>query len=158
MNEGGIRASIPGPAGTDGPRQVSYGDLYKLLPFANQVTVITMTGDMIRRLLEQQFPSEGGPYILQVSDGFTYRYKLHAPAGQHVVTGSIALHGRPIAPADQVRVEANDFLAAGSEGFTVFREGSNPYVGPIDIDALVEYFGAHSPVAPGLQNRIVRVD
>ena len=158
INEGGIRASIPGPAGPNGPRQVSFGDLYKLLPFANQVTVLTMTGDMIRRLLEQQFSAEGSPYILQVSDGFTYRYKLHARAGQHVVTGSLALHGRPIALADRVRVEANDFLSAGGEGFTVFREGIDRYVGPIDIDSLVEYFGAHSPVAPGPQNRIMRVD
>jgi hypothetical protein len=31
-------------------------------------------------------------------------------------------------------------------------------VGPVDVDALVDYFAAHSPVAAGPQDRIVRVD
>ncbi len=151
MNPGGIRAGLE-------RLEVSYGDLYTAQPFANHLVVITMTGDMIRRLLEQQFHAEGRPTILQVSGGFTYQYRLNAPAGQHVVPGSIALRGQPIAPKDTVRVEASDFLASGGDGFSVLHEGTEPTVGPVDLDALVDYFRAHSPVAPGAQNRIVRVD
>jgi 5'-nucleotidase len=150
-NSGSIRTGIGGPT-------VSYGNLYTAQPFSNQLTVHTMTGDMIRRLLEQQFRADGGVNILQVSEGFTYRYRLHADAGQHVVAGSIALYGRVIAATDQVRVEASDFLIGGGDGFTIFHEGVDPIVGPVDVDALADYFRAHSPVAPGLRNRIVRVD
>ena len=113
MNSGGIRASIALPADSRGQGEVSYGDLYKVQPFANQVTTLTMTGDMIRRLLEQQFRAKDRPEILLVSAGFTYRYRLHGPAGQHVVTGSIELHGHAIGPADPVRVAASDFLTTG---------------------------------------------
>jgi 5'-nucleotidase len=151
MNSGGLRAGIAGPT-------VSYGNLYTAQPFSNQLTVHTMTGDMIRRLLEQQFKADGGVNILQVSEGFTYRYRLHASVGQHVVAGSIMLHGRVIAAADKVRVEASDFLIAGGDGFTIFHEGGTPTVGQVDVDALADYFRAHSPVAPGPRNRIVRVD
>ncbi len=151
MNEGGIRAGIAGPA-------VSYGNLYTAQPFTNQLTVHTMTGDMIRRLLEQQFKPDGGVNILQVSEGFTYRYRRQASAGQHVVAGSMALHGRVIAAADKLRVAASDFLIAGGDGFTVLEEGGDPIVGQVDVDALADYFRAHSPVAPGPRNRIVRVD
>jgi 5'-nucleotidase len=151
MNSGGIPAGIDGPA-------VSYGNLYTAEPFNNQLMVHTMTGDMIGRVLEQQFKADGGVNILQVSEGFTYRYRLHAPAGQHVVAGLTKLHGRVIAAADEVRVEASDFLIAGGDGFTIFHEGTSPIVGEIDVDALADYFRAHSPVAPGLRNRIVRVD
>ncbi len=151
MNAGSIRTGLEGPT-------VSYGALYTAQPFGNQLTVHTMTGDMIRRLLEQQFRADGGTNILQVSEGFTYRYRLHAPAGQHVVAGSIMLHGRVIAAADKVRVEASDFLIGGGDGFTIFHEGANPIGGQVDVDALADYFRAHSPLAPGLQKRIVRVD
>jgi 5'-nucleotidase len=46
----------------------------------------------------------------------------------------------------------------GGEGFTVFGEGRDPAVGGLDVDALVQYFAAHSRVAPGPCNRIIRVD
>jgi hypothetical protein len=31
-------------------------------------------------------------------------------------------------------------------------------VGQIDLDALVDYFGKHSPVPPGPQNRVSRIN
>jgi 5'-nucleotidase len=158
MNSGGVRASVTGTVNSDGERRVSYGDLYAAQPFHNQLTVLTMTGDMLRRLLEQQFRTEGNPYILQVTEDFTYSYRRQAPAGQHVVPGSIALHGRPVGPADVLRIEASDFLTTGGDGFTTFSEGTNLTGGQSDVDALVDYVRSHSPLAPGPRNRITRVD
>jgi 5'-nucleotidase len=121
--------------------------------------VRTLTGDMIRRALEQQLQSgTGGDIRLQVSEGFTYQFRLSAPSGQRVVPGSIALRGRAIAPADQVRVAASDFVFSGGGGVTVLSEATNPTAGPVDVDALVDYFRTHSPVAAGPQNRIARLD
>ena len=151
MNATGIRTDIDRV-------EVSYGDLYRVQPFSNRLMVETMTGDMIRRVLEQQFHENGRPDMLQVSEGFSYQYRLQAPAGAHVVAGSITLHGRAIGPDEPVRVEASDFLTGGGNGFTVFGEGKNVTAGPIDLEVLLDYFRKHSPVAPGLQNRIVRVD
>lgn len=158
MNSGGMRSSITGAPSANGRRTISFGELYTAEPFHNQVTVITVTGDAIRRLLEQQFPAQGDPRILQVSEGFTYQYRLHAAAGDHVVRGSIKIHGHPIAAEEKLRVEANDYLIGGGDGFAVFGEGKDSVAGPIDVDALADYFRAHSPVPPGPQNRIVRVD
>ena len=50
----------------------------------------------------------------------------------------------------------NNFLASGGDNFTVFNKCTSPLGGDIDLDALVRYFQAHSPVAPGPQNRIVK--
>ena len=96
--------------------------------------------------------------VLQVSRGFTYSYRLNAPAGQHVAAASIKIGGRVIAPNDRVRVAMSNFLGAGPDGFTVFQEGTDQLGGDLDIDALAAYFKTHSPVGPGPQNRIVRVD
>jgi 5'-nucleotidase len=162
MNRGGIRADIVANAqrATARPGEVTYRDLHNVQPFGNVLTVITMTGHMIKRLLEQQFdnPAPGRNTILQVSSGFTYRYRSAAPAGQHVDADSIQIHGRRVAPAERLRVTASDFLVGGGDGFSVFTEGTNRVVSIADIDALVAYFNARSPVAPPLQNRIARTD
>jgi 5'-nucleotidase len=43
-------------------------------------------------------------------------------------------------------------------GFTRLTAGTNRVTAPgFDIDAFASYLGAHSPVAPGPQNRITRV-
>lgn len=160
MNNSGIRADlVAAAAAAPGPRPVTYGELYSVQPFGNVVTIVTMTGGMIKRLLEQQFAQAGrGGEILQVSSGFSYRYRLDAPPGQHVDAASIALNGRTIGATDRVRVAVNDFLVGGGIGFTVFAEGTDKAGGELDVDAFAAYFKAHSPVSPGPQNRIVRTD
>jgi 5'-nucleotidase len=139
---------------------VTYGDLYTVQPFANTLVVKTMTGQMIKDLLEQQFdnPGPGEKRILQVSAGFSYSYDLSRPAGQRVDASSIKLNGTVIAPTDSVRVEMNSFLASGGDGFTVFNQGTDQLGGDVDIDAFVRYFQQHSPVAPGPRDRITRTD
>lgn len=152
MNSGGIRADVS--AG-----DVTYRQLYEVQPFGNVLNVVTLTGDTLKRLLEQQFdnPSPGETNVLQVSNGFSYRYRSSAPAGQHVDADSITINGRRIGATDRVRVAASNFLVDGGS-YPVLREGTEKVIGVPDIDALVEYFKTHSPVAAGPQNRIVRVD
>jgi 5'-nucleotidase len=149
MNPGGIRADVL--AG-----EVTYGELFTVQPFSNTLTVKTMTGDMIRRLLEQQFEVASPPRILQVSQGFTYSWDLTRPAGSRV--SDIAINGTPISSTASYRVAMNSFLADGGDGFSVFREGTDQLGGEIDLDALARYFMENSPVAPGPQNRITRLD
>ena len=142
----------------DGRRAVSYGEVYAAQPFGDRMNVITLTGEMIRRLLEQQFHPTGRPEILQVSKGFSYRYRLEAPLGQHVEAGSISLNGRPIAPDQMVRVVTSDFLVQGGSGLSILTEGGAKRLDTVDVDAVAQYLEAHSPVAPGPRDRIVRTD
>jgi 5'-nucleotidase len=153
MNPGGIRADLPfnAPSG-----DVTYNDLFTVQPFANTLVVKTMTGAQIKALLEQQFdnPTPGSTRILQVSAGLTYSYDTTQAAGARV--SAIQLAGVPLDPAASYRVTMNSFLATGGDGFTVFNQGTDQLGGDVDIDALEAYIGAHSPVAPGPQNRIVK--
>lgn len=153
MNVGGIRADV-------GAGDVRYRDLFEVQPFGNVLMVVTLTGEQLRRLLEQQFerPSAARGRLLQVSSGFAYSYRAGAPAGQKVDADSIRIAGRRVAPGDRIRVAASDFLANGGESIAVLGEGTDRVVGVADIDALVAYFKARSPVAPGPQDRIIRID
>ena len=155
MNPGGIRADLPCSQGCSAasPAPVTYNQLFTVQPFNNVMTVKTMTGDMIYRLLEQQFTGANG--ILQVSNGFEYSWS--PTATPHVVPDSVKINGVPVDKTASYRVAMNNFLASGGDGFTVFNEGTDPLGGEIDLDALVNYFMHNSPVGPGPQNRITRV-
>jgi 5'-nucleotidase len=65
--------------------------------------------------------------------------------------------GTPIVLGDSYRVTVNSFLADGGDGFSVLVGGTDRLGGDIDLDALVAYFGANSPVAPGPQDRITQI-
>ncbi|HEX6664839.1 MAG TPA: bifunctional metallophosphatase/5'-nucleotidase [Gaiellaceae bacterium] len=160
MNPGGIRADLVcsiacSPAS---PAPVTYNQLFTVQPFNNVMTVKTMTGDMIKRLLEQQFTVIAPSIrLLQVSKGFTYTYDMTQPAGSRVLAGTIRINGTPVDPLASYRVAMNNFLATGGDGFTVFNEGTNPLGGEIDLDALVTYFTKNSPISPGPQDRVTRI-
>jgi 5'-nucleotidase len=160
MNPGGIRADLTyanSDAG-EAPGQVTYNELYTVQPFANTMVVKTMTGDMIRRLLEQQiFPTTADPLgrMLQVSNGFHYTWDGSQPAGQRV--SGITINGTPVDPNGSYRVAMNNFLSTGGDGFTVFNEGTDQLGGPVDIDAFGDYITKNSPVAPTLRDRISKV-
>jgi 5'-nucleotidase len=158
MNPGGIRDNLTCsvPCSPASPAPVTYNQLFTVQPFNNVMTVKTMTGDMIRRLLEQQF-TVIAPNIrlLQVSNGFTYSYDLTQSAGSRVF--NIKINGTAVDPLASYRVAMNNFLASGGDGFTVFNEGTDPLGGEIDLDALVTYFTRNSPISPGPQNRVTRI-
>ncbi len=116
-------------------------------PFGNSLVTKTMTGDMIRRLLQQQFPGCGGQTtrrILQVSATFRYEQDPAAATCEARI-GRMFVDGVEVAPTDSFRVTMNNFLAAGGDGFTVFNEGTNALGGAQDIDAFVAAFAAAEP-------------
>jgi 5'-nucleotidase len=160
MNPGGIRASLTfaNSPGGEAPGQVTYGECFTVQPFNNLVVTQTLTGAQLKLVLEQQFPGFGGQTvqrILQVSNGFTYTYDSTRASGDRVVT--MSLGGTPIDPAATYRVTTNDFLANGGDGFTNLTAGTDRATAPgFDVDALVAYIGANSPVAPGPGDRITR--
>ncbi len=159
MNPGGIRADLvcSTTCSAASPAPVTYSQLFAVQPFNNVMTVKTMTGDMIYRLLEQQWdnPNPGETRFLQVSNGFTYSWS--SATVPHVVPNSVEIGGAPVGMTTTYRVAMNNFLESGGDGFSVFKEGTDPLGGEIDLDALVNYFMASSPVGPGPQDRIIKV-
>jgi 5'-nucleotidase len=159
MNPGGIRAPIKYEVAS-GNDPVTYGELFAVQPFGNTVVVKTCTGAQIQQLLEQQFdnPSAGQRRILTVSRGFNYTWDNLGPAGNRVPNSSVTLNGNPIVDTTSYRVEMNSFLADGGDGFSVFRQCTNQLGGEVDLDALVRYFMAHSPISAPTENRITRLN
>jgi 5'-nucleotidase len=162
MNPGGIRGDLLVNAissGGEAPGEVTYGEAFTVQPFGNSLVTKTMTGDQIRRMLQQQFLGCGGQIAaktIQVSS--TFKFESNAAAADCASKiGQIWVNGVLVGPTDTFRVTMNNFLATGGDGFTVFNEGTNSLGGAQDIDALVAYFqaaGAAGIPVPTL-NRIV---
>jgi 5'-nucleotidase len=158
MNPGGIRDDLDFLSG--GPEldgEVTFGEVFSVQPFGNSLVTMTLTGDQIHTLLEQQWLGQPFPRILQVSEGFTYEWSLSAPTGSKVDPASIKIDGIPIVSTTEYRVTVNSFLADGGDNFSVLVEGTNRLGGEVDLDALVTYFGTNSPVPPGPQDRITQL-
>ena len=156
------RGSLRAPIIPDESGGVSYGALFKTQPFQNDLVVMNLTGAEIKNVLERQWTAETeGRFsrIMGVSKGFSYVWDAAKPIGSRVVAGSMKLNGAPVRLDLEYRVVANSFVAAGAEGFTVFRDGRDRQVSVLDLDALVEYLGANSLYQPmPLGTRIVRLN
>jgi 5'-nucleotidase len=162
MNPGGLREDINDTDSDGFPEPVTYKEAAVVQPFANTLVNMTMTGDQIRALLEQQWQPAGSsrPFLrLGVSDGFKYDYDPEAGEGEHI--GRMWLHGKRIGRTDIFSVTANSFLADGGDNFTVFEEASDKAdTGKIDLEAMVDYmaeFAATEPLAPDYAQRAVGV-
>jgi 5'-nucleotidase len=172
MNPGGIRANLDylgtATGGLDG--QVTYGELFAVQPFNNLLQTKTMTGAQISTLLTQQWTGANRPRlkedgtccdysfvrILQISNGFTYSYSVSGLT-YTLTPGSVKLNGVALDPLASYRVTMNNFLGGGGDNFPAFTLGTETLNGQLDIDAMVDYFATHSPVAPGPRDRITRL-
>lgn len=150
INPGGIRADLL--AG-----QLTYAQAFTVLPFANPVGTVDLTGAQFTALLEQQWQAPGSsrPFLrLGLSANVSYEFDPTAPPGQritHVWLTDSAGVPQPIDPAATYTIASNAFLLAGGDSFTVLAEGTGRVdTGMLDVDGLLAYLEAHGPISPDL--------
>ncbi len=162
MNPGGIRTDLVAEqiSGGEAVGQVTYGELFAVQPFSNNLMTLSLTGAQLETALEQQWRLSGGvevAMLLQVSDSLRYTWNSAGPMGNHIDPASITIAGQPLDLARTYRVTVNSFLAEGGDGFPVFRDGTNRTGGQLDVDALEAFVTGNSPyIAPAL-GRITRL-
>jgi 5'-nucleotidase len=139
--------------------ELTYEQAYRVQPYGHRLVTMTLTGAQLDEALEQQFcnpaattPDQHVPLL--VSGGFRYSWDDAAPCGERVRPGDVLLRGEPITPTGTYRVTVNEFLAEGGERFHAFRAGTDRVTGPLDVDVLVGYLGAHNPISAPARNRV----
>ncbi|WP_151735524.1 bifunctional 2',3'-cyclic-nucleotide 2'-phosphodiesterase/3'-nucleotidase [Paenibacillus tengchongensis] len=134
MNPGGIRADLP-------KGNVSFGDLAKIQPFGNTLVKLTLTGEQIKTLLQQQWnvKADGTEDIktLQIS-GLKYTAHMYLPVAQRV-TSLTKADGTPISMTQSYTAVVNNFMAAGGDNYSVLTKASDSLAGPIDLDVFYDY-------------------
>ncbi|HEX4642666.1 MAG TPA: bifunctional metallophosphatase/5'-nucleotidase [Candidatus Acidoferrales bacterium] len=168
MNEGGVRTEIPFASGAQGVPEgsVTYGELFSVQPFGNNLVTMTLTGAQIKILLEEQFKdctleyppgedkSTSADRVLSPSEGFSYTWNSRGSTCEKVDAGSMKINGSVVIPTANYRVTVNNFLADGGDQMYILKRGSDPVGGPLDIDAMEAYFARHPSVAPAELHRI----
>ncbi|HUE78362.1 MAG TPA: bifunctional metallophosphatase/5'-nucleotidase [Sphingomicrobium sp.] len=143
MNNSGVRGDlVPRDDGT-----ITYGQMFALQPFGNNIIVMTLTGAQLKRLLEEQFLDPKQPGMLMPSAGFSFTYDVRRPAGERIV--AMSFNGKPVDPNGRYRVATNSFLAAGGDNFTVLTEGTDRFDAGLDLDALEAFLKTNPPLPTG---------
>jgi len=135
VNATGVR--VPLPAG-----EITYAQAFSVMPFGNNLVVMTLTGADIKKAIEQQFDGpvrdEGFPAVLAASMGFRYSIDMNRPSGDRVT--AMSLNGKAIRMDARYRVALNNYLASGGDGIDAFTAGTNlTDKGVIDLDALIAW-------------------
>lgn len=135
IHSGSLRKDLPGG-------DVRLVDILDTYPFVDDVIVKEMTGEQIRRALEQSLTMERG--FLQVS-GLSLSYDLGRPAQQRIVT--LERNGTPIENGDRFTIAAPGFLAEGGDLYDSFREAEVLRSTDKVSDVMIEYFSKRDIVA-----------
>ena len=159
-NPGGLRSDLSGSL------TVTFGQLFNVLPFNNNLVTMDLTGAQLLRLLEQQWekPQPAGGRILPVSNGFSYVWDASMPegaapgTGNRVVPGSMRLHGEPIAMDKNYRVTVNNFMASGGDSLGILKQGRNVQEGETDLVVVKLYLRLKGVLQPPQLGRIQRLN
>ncbi|GAB3690695.1 5'-nucleotidase [Spirosoma flavus] len=141
LNYGGIRTNLP-------KGNITIGSVFEVMPFDNQLVVLTVTGDMLQKMLNHFVQGSG-----LVVGGI--RAKVHDKQVQSVTF----TNGRTLQPNENYTVLMSDYVANGGDdaGFLknpIKREDINYLV----RDALIDYFKEQGktgqPINPTSDGRI----
>jgi 5'-nucleotidase / UDP-sugar diphosphatase len=146
-NGGGIRASID--AG-----EITKEEVITVLPFGNYIQTKAISGKDIKAALENGasgYPANHGAFA-HVS-GLTYAIDASKDAGERV--HSIMINGKSIEMDKTYSMATNDFLAAGGDNYTMFKDLKHTGDYAALDEALITYIKARGTVAPKTEGRIL---
>ena len=162
MNPGGVRSDLTyEESDGEGDGVVTFGEAFTFQPFGNTLVTYPMTGAQIVSVLEEQCQPAGSSRAflhLGVSDGFTYDLEKTIDGNgdcSSVTVSNIMLNGVALDTGATYNVTVNSFLADGGDNFGTFATITAARLdGGIDLQALVNYLGTFSPVAPPSIDRV----
>jgi len=147
LNSGSLRASIPA-----GP--VTLEDVFKSLPYANEIVLIQLTGEELLQVLTRSVagkPEDEDGGFLQVSG---LRYTIRGHAVENVRVGR---EDAPLSPSKKYHVAITDFLKSGGDGYSIFPDKPAEYTGLPLRELVVEAIRSGKTVSPSVEDRIVRL-
>ncbi|MGP4039437.1 5'-nucleotidase C-terminal domain-containing protein [Gracilibacillus sp. D59] len=146
-NGGGIRDIL-----NAGP--ITWGEVFNILPFANSVMSVEIKGEDLIPILNDNLSSYGSDYSVSGLH-YTYNYEY-----QQVVDITLP-DGFPIDPEETYVLATNNYI--GTQDGPIKNLGKNPVMGPVDVDAAVNYIkhlntSEDNPLVIGPEGRIAQTD
>jgi 5'-nucleotidase len=153
QGSGGLRSTL-------NKGEITYGDIYKLLPFNNKLVAYKLKGVDLLATLEHgvsRFNESGNGRFLQVS-GLRYTFDSNKPKGQRITSVEIQRDAGwdNLDPLKEYTIAGDNYIQTGGDDYKVLVERAydvNEDLPPV-LDVFVEYLQANSPVISRLEGRI----
>ncbi len=164
-NPGGLRTDLlyAGTGGTNTDGVITYAEANSVLPFANTLATVTLSGASFKKLLEQQWQRNADGTVpsraylqLGLSKNVHYTFDPTLPEGSRIT--SVTVSGEALDPAKSYKVAVPSFLATGGDNFRAFTEGTSVDTGLLDYEAWIDYLKDNAPVSPDFARRAVQVE
>ena len=158
MGSGSIRKKEMGPV-------VEYQDMLENTPFDDALHMLEVTGDQLSRMLKFVFRddcwqrADGDTEFYQYSKGFHVRYNRTTKEIE-----DLSLNGKPIGPADKVKIALQDFHYKNFDEFfgvplEEVKKNMRPRVVATSVNNIVEeYFATNDGLDSHVEGRIEIVD
>ncbi|WP_186577120.1 bifunctional 2',3'-cyclic-nucleotide 2'-phosphodiesterase/3'-nucleotidase [Aquibacillus kalidii] len=157
-NGGGIRASID-------KGEITLGEVLTTMPFGNTLAVVDVTGAQVIEALENGVSGahlEDLPGKFPQVSGLKFTFDKTQPVGDRIVSVEVLGENGKYSPIDldkKYRVATNAFMAAGGDGYDVFKDTDYMEdLGIVDYEVFVEYLNSLEGNAnPTVEGRILEV-
>lgn len=143
QNAGGVRESIS-------QGKITVGTAYTMLPFANTLNILDVTGAQVKTALETGVTRGSGafPYLA----GARYTADMTKPEGSRITSVEVLAKDGSWQSLDAARtykLVTNSYLAKGGDGYEVFTSAAKHYdTGFVDAQAFIEYVKKHKKLVP----------
>ncbi len=167
-NSGGLRANLvfTPPSAGEQPGEITWGEVFAVLPFGNRSTIITLTGAQLQTAFLTGFKPSCDPAFGGLTGRFPQisglKVQFHCDGINPVVDNmwktpdGIAGPQTLIGPTDSIRIVTNDFMYGGGDGYTIFASATDvAQPGDDLLQVTIDYITANSPVDPQVEGRIV---
>jgi 5'-nucleotidase/UDP-sugar diphosphatase len=136
-NFGGIRADLKvGP--------ITREDVFRVLPFGNQIVEFQAKGDFIKQIIEDKIKGNGRGMAISGAQIVFNKTRLN---GDRVT--QFLINGNPLKSDQYYRVATTDYLMEGNSGLARLKDIPSElvaYTGILLRDAVIEYIKQNSPL------------
>lgn len=141
LNHGGIRSIMS-------KGNVTTKTAYELMPFENEVLVVSMNGVIVKELVSYLQRAKRAHPISKLN------IKLNADGSINQST----INGKSIEDNQLYHVATNDFLYEGGDRMTFLQKGDSLHVLDYKIrNILIDYFKKHDTLNPVIDNRFIQI-
>ncbi|MDV3220415.1 5'-nucleotidase C-terminal domain-containing protein [Intrasporangium sp.] len=164
-NSGGLRQDLvcSPPSANEQPCEITWGEMFAVLPFGNRTTILTLTGAQLEEALLNGFSpfcnsaiaTGRFPQVSGLRLTFTCNGLVPIVTGMWKTPAGIGGPETPVGPTDTVRIVTNDFMYTGGDGYTVLAAGTDVQQPGDDLmQVATDHVTANSPVNPLVEGRI----
>ncbi len=113
-NSGGLRTNIPKGV-------ITFGRIYEVVPFDNNLVKVSLTGTQVREVLEHGL---SGPYGVMEISGLKVVFDPDRPPGKRCLS-ILTSDGKEVEDRKVYVVATNEFVLNGGDGYFTFARGKN---------------------------------